>query len=585
MDAVKYQLTMQAADLERTQVSYNLAQTQAINTAVAIETERVALSYVAQTQIAYPPTATALAAFVASENRARDREAMADQVNAIVTPVKVAFWGFLPLIVIVLFVVGSVLAYKKLMPILEVRARYVRQPGGELLYISGGGDQVTLTHAPMANTFGPSVTITPYGAQVGGIVSNESQALINYQTSGERMVRSFPPGHSGRNELESLLRQVEQLQARMGQTAPANLAPGEENFPVSVLPSEASWELCRSYRGLGLPVGILKSGDLLDPSVDDVPHRLFAGATGAGKSRRGARPAIAMALSRGFIVFSLGDMPAPDFRVFDSHPNYHSLVVNHAEEIIPYIESANVEVKARWEQLYRANASTWSRLPEASPRVLIVLDEYAALIDNLDGPQAKVFQNQVANLSRLSRKAGIHLLLGAQNPTRESVRPSIRRNMLTVVFRTTDQAASVAIMGVGGADRLGDRQFLSRDPGGQVLRGVAFDPSDNQIVDLLESNQQAPAHDLPMWLEFPTPAAALPLPSESAPDNFPQVPPPGFVTNSQRREAQIVELYISGKKQGEIEQAVFGYNGGRAYRIVASAIQAHLAATTTTTTQ
>jgi len=588
MDALGVQLTLAAADLEHTQIAYTIQQTQIVDTAIAAEATRVAGAYLAQTQMAAPVTATALAIVQASEERTRQRVELEETVAIWIAPIKAAFWLALPLIVIGLIVFGGVYGFRKLFPVLEARSRYIRQANGQMLYLSGGGDNVILTNTPTATPYGPSVHIRPGGVVVEGVPSPVLQSETNFQAFAVALARSLPQSNAGRDELEKLLKQLEnRMSIPQGQQA---VLVNDMAYPAipgaSSLPAVAPWEIMQSYRGNGFPVGLLESGELLDPSFDDAPHRLFAGATGAGKSRRGSRPAIAIALTQGFIVFSLGDMPTPDFSIFDGHPNYHSAVVDAPEDMIKYIESANVEVKKRWQFLYQNNASTWSRLMAAPPRVMIVIDEYPAIVDNLDGKDAKTFQKRIANLSRLSRKAGIHLLLGAQNPTAESIRPSIRRNMLSVYFRMADPAASLAVVGVAGAERLGDRQFLSRTLEGEVKRGVAFDPSDDQIMGLI-NGRQGQAHELPDWLSNPP---ALPSGEDESGDNdgeFVAVEAPA-VAGPHERDEKIIGYLRQGMTQAQIEAEVFGYNGGKAYRIVSQVIanylRTHPQNVTTTTT-
>lgn len=570
--ALALQITREAADLVNTQQAYDFQKTQIADQEIAQEKTRLAIAYIAQTQIAEPPTQTAIAATQKAFDNKQQADDMAAAVKKVSTPIATVFWTLLPLVIIGLLVVGFVIAYRKFMPVMEARSRYIRRPDGSLVYMSGDPNQLTLTTAPTAPAFGPSVTISPDGAIVGGYSSPEFQALINYQTFLVNLVKSFPQTKAGRDDVEAMLRRIQsEMTGKTDQGDQVVRVSGNDYPMIGVsdqLPPVAPWEILAGYHGQGLPVGLLESGQLLDPGIDDIPHRLFAGATGAGKSRRGARPAIALALAQGYIVFAIGDMPAPDFRVFDGHPNYHSLVVDQTEQILPYLDAAQAEVKNRWNQLYQNNASTWGRLPGSPPRVLLVVDEYAAIIDNLENPHQKNLQNRVANLSRLARKAGIHLLLGVQNPTRDSVRPSIRRNMLTVFFRTTDQAASLAVMGHAGAERLRDCQFMARVPGGEMALGVAFDPNDNQIVDMIESNQVQP-HQLPAWLSNPPELTAV---DDSDEDDLNVVQP-----QKPRRDDRIVQLYLEGKSHAEIEEAVFNYSGGRAYRIVTQVINNYLA--------
>lgn len=258
------------------------------------------------------------------------------------------------------------------------------------------------------------------------------------------------------------------------------------------LPASADWSLFTTYDGPAMPIGLDQAGVLMLQDLERMPHRLIAGRSGGGKSRYGMRPAIAAALARGMVVTVIGEVAPVDFKVFDGHPNYYAQQVDDPALVLGYLSALLVEVRRRMDVLYKEGASTWGRL-NAGPRVVVVMDEYAAFVDSLDGAQRSHLFALTANLSRLARKAGVHLLCGVQNPTRDNVRPSIRRNMLTQAFSMVDAQASRAILEADGAERLSGAQYLVMMD--QLVRGAAWAPSDEQISAYLASHRtnQEPA--------------------------------------------------------------------------------------------
>jgi hypothetical protein len=88
------------------------------------------------------------------------------------------------------------------------------------------------------------------------------------------------------------------------------------------------------------------------------------------------------------------------------------------------------------------------------------------------------------------RKAGLHLALALQDPTHKSLDLRIRRNCLPLSFRVKDGDASRVILGAGGAEQLPPRQFLTVMD--QLLRGVAFAPSDEEIRSFLAAGRLRP---------------------------------------------------------------------------------------------
>lgn len=569
MDSLSIQLTLEYVDGQKTVDAYRFQQTQAVNTAEAYKATEANTYNLISTQGAAIKTQTVEAGILRREEREREKKEREDNIAMFVAPIQAAFWLVLPLVIVTLILIAIVALTRKMIPVIEARSRYVKN-GSQMLYTSGSGDIVNISNVPAATPFGPSLVITPHGSTVGGFSTAEQQALINFQQFAVQLARNFPNTHAGRSDLEELLQRL--------YTGRSNIPDGqvkEVGFPMlssgGNLPEQAPWELIRNYRGNGLPVGILEDGSLLDPDIETIAHRLFAGASGSGKSRQGTRPTVATALAKGFYVISLDIRQSPDLKIFEGHKNFRSIVTpNKAmESIIYYLEAIDAEVSHRWDALYKNDATTWSRMPgDHLPRILVVVDEYPSIIDELHlryPLAAKAMQILVSNISRLARKAGIHVLLGAQNPTKDSVLPSIRRNMLSVVFRTTDQRASLAIAGVSGADKLMGKQFLANDQTGKISRGVAFAPSDNEIIDVI--GRDVPHHETPTWVDNPPSSSAV----LSTMQQRNRLPDKSQVV--QDRNTQIIELWKAQKATGnvslsKIENAIFGHTAGRAYRIV-----------------
>lgn len=268
-------------------------------------------------------------------------------------------------------------------------------------------------------------------------------------------------------------------------TAPAVVSSAQGN-----LPEAAPWELFKTHQGPEIPLGLGETGQpmLLDPELE--PHRLFAGKTGAGKDRSGMRPFIAGALGRGWQVAAI-DLEAPvDFKVFEGHPNFHAITVQEPEDVLWYLEAVLVEVRRRWGVLYQENISRWSQHQGDGPRLAVVVDEFAALVDELAGPERVRFTKVSANISRLGRKAGIHMVAGAQNPTKDNIHPNIRRNMTAVAFRVVDQIASRVILEQAGAETLLPGQYMVR-LNQEIQRGVGFAPGDDEVREYLNTHRAA----------------------------------------------------------------------------------------------
>lgn len=272
--------------------------------------------------------------------------------------------------------------------------------------------------------------------------------------------------------------------------------------PLQTPLRRAEWGRFVEFEGEGLPIGVDDGGQLMVIDPERHPHRTVAGRTSGGKTFFGVRPTVGGALARGWYVATLGEIAPVGFHVFHGQPNYADVVVDEPSMILAYLDFILEEVKARFNILYHQGASRWGDVRGGGPRVLVVLDEYAALVDGLEGNNRRAFFRYTANISRLARKAGIHMLLGVQNPTSESIRPSVRRNTLTQTFQVADAAASRAIIEVDGAERLEGGQYLAVLEDG-IRRGTAFGPSDDELTDYLAGRVgKVEVWERPVFLEL-----------------------------------------------------------------------------------
>jgi hypothetical protein len=393
------------------------------------------------------------------------------ETNATYGPLFQAAW--LGLLVVALWATWS-----KLSPALDAltdRLRTIRDPDGSLVVLLPNAERRNAIQPKLAPAMrtGPGEVAVLAPSTVGGALAREQAIRLAYQGVGQQ-------------------------RGALGPT-PAPALPGD-GITVSrpELPAQAPWHLFAPTVE-GIPLGLGEGGPIV-ASYDRFPHMLAAGKTGSGKTRRAARPRIAGALGEGITVVSVSDQAEPDMRVFVDHPNYHALTYDDASQAIPLLESANAEIKRRVALLYAANMTTWTRYNNRpDPVVLLVIDEFSALADELTSRERSELFKAAANVARRGRKAGVWLLLGAQDPTADNVRPTIRRQCTPVSFRVQDDAASRVILGESGAETLPDGQFLARL--GDIKRGVAWAPGDAEIAAYLDSRTVAPA-PAPAWLSL-----------------------------------------------------------------------------------
>lgn len=538
------------ASIRATEAAHNMSIIQAKETAHVISTAT------AFSQTATPLAATQMAIVLGVEQD--ERRAYWAQVT---DPIVAIMPTTLLFTFLILLVVGAVLAYRRLMPVLELRARAIaRGPHDAPLLLFDG-----LVVDP-DRSFGPALLVDPNGAQsTGHAPTLDLQAGVTMRDQAVDLVRGLPRLERERKRAERLVTNVASAQPESPQ-----MEMGEN------LPSLAPWGMLRTWQGGGLPLGLGQSGLILaDPEAN--AHLLMAGTTGSGKTRYGLRPVISGALAEGWQVV-IFDRSGLDFLPFQNHPNAQLIILDEAREAIGYLKAMYAEIQRRFVILREEGVSTWGRLPSQSvsnPRVLTVFDEFSNMSDALQKREREELWRGARMVAAEGRKAGVHLALSLQDPTHKSIDLRIRRNCVPIAFRVRDDAASRVVLGKGGAENLPDRQFFALLNGANMVRGVAFAPGDQEISGFLETHP-VNALPAPLWLQEGVERTAEKTSVEQ-----------------NQTEAQVLahldDYHAARISMRQIEQQVFGYTGGKAHEtvktILQGTLQSRLEIVTATTTE
>ncbi|MDE0547211.1 FtsK/SpoIIIE domain-containing protein [Microbacterium sp. C7(2022)] len=215
---------------------------------------------------------------------------------------------------------------------------------------------------------------------------------------------------------------------------------------------------------LAAALGRGEEGVLVLDLVSDGPHAVVAGVTGSGKSELLITWVLSLSAtySTAEVNFLLAD--------FKGGTAFDCLIdVPHVTGVITdldgtgarrAIESLRAEVRWREAVIARAGARDVRDPRVELARLVVVVDEFAALLG--DHPELHAVFTDVA---ARGRALGIHLILGTQRIT-GVVRDNLLANCpLRVSLRVTDPADSRAILGVEDAAAL---------PGGESGRGRAL---------------------------------------------------------------------------------------------------------------
>ena len=279
---------------------------------------------------------------------------------------------------------------------------------------------------------------------------------------------------------------------RHDESGPAPAVPGLDACPTGVVlgalpgvPAPDVGSVLRAWArpgsGLPLPLGRGPGGAavVLDLARDG-PHALVAGTTGAGKSELLTTLVLGLALSRPperLAVLLVDFKGGTGLPVVADLPH----VVGHLSDLDAAgarraLRGLSAELRRREGLLAAVGARDLAELDPDSPdtpaRLVVVVDEFRALVDDL--PEL------VPGLGRLAaqgRSLGVHLLLATQRPA-GAVQADLRANVtLRIALRVADGVDSSDVVDVPDAARI-----PSDRPGLAVLRGAGGPPRAVQVA-------------------------------------------------------------------------------------------------------
>jgi S-DNA-T family DNA segregation ATPase FtsK/SpoIIIE len=263
-------------------------------------------------------------------------------------------------------------------------------------------------------------------------------------------------------------------------------AEGTEPVALSALLPDAP----PATRGrLPAVIGVESGDPFVTDLVVDGPHAVVAGVTGSGKSELLVTWILALCTTHSTreVTFLLADFKGGTaFDALSDIPHVTGVITDlDGSGARRAIESLRAEVRWREAELARAGARDILDSRVDLPRLVIVVDEFAALLG--EHPELHAVFTDVA---ARGRALGMHLVLGTQRPS-GVVRESLLANCpLRISLRVTDPSDSRALIGTDTAAAL---------PGGPDGRGLA----------LFRSGADASPRRVRIALSSPADAAAV----------------------------------------------------------------------------
>ncbi|MEU1972363.1 FtsK/SpoIIIE domain-containing protein [Microbacterium sp. NPDC019599] len=303
------------------------------------------------------------------------------------------------------------------------------------------------------------------------------------------------------------LAQAEHIAARIA--ALADELPGDEaaRAPVALAPLLGG----APTPGLGAVIGLEDGAPAYVDLVADGPHAVVAGMTGSGKSELLVTWVVALCASRSprEVSFLLADFKGGTaFDALAGLPHVTGVITDlDGAGARRAIESLRAEVRWREGELARHGARDILDPRVDLPRLVVVVDEFAALL--ADHPELHAVFTDIA---ARGRALGMHLVLGTQRVA-GVVRDALLANCpLRISLRVADAADSRAVVGTDDAARIVGAArgvaFLRRagDAAPRRIRVALSEPADIARIAAAAADDHRPRRpwlpDLPSRIEL-----------------------------------------------------------------------------------
>jgi S-DNA-T family DNA segregation ATPase FtsK/SpoIIIE len=301
--------------------------------------------------------------------------------------------------------------------------------------------------------------------------------------------------------------------AAAAEDLPALVSPADVGLPADAATVAAAWS--SSEPGLRVPLGLAAAPGGVVPAwvdlVEDGPHALVAGTTGAGKSEMLQALVLGLALRHPpaeLALVLLDFKGGAGLRPCRALPHVVGAVSDlDPQAAVRALEALGAELRRREAVLDAVGATDVAQLrgtPHALPRLLVVVDEFRALAEDLPD-----FVPALVRLAAQGRSLGMHLVLATQRPG-GAVTAQMRANLaLRVCLRVTEPADSADVVDVPDAAAI-----PAHLPGRAIVRGANGRPRLVQCVwPALAPAPTPPVRRALPWAAFGT-GVAGPAPAE-----------------------------------------------------------------------
>lgn len=227
---------------------------------------------------------------------------------------------------------------------------------------------------------------------------------------------------------------------------------------------------------LTLPIGKNFSGEIVNMTINNMPHILIAGATNSGKSvcLNAIIVALLMKARPSEVKLIMVDPKMVELSMYNGIPHLLAPVIVDPRKAAHVLSWVLEEMKNRFQMLLDYNCKTLEEFNfmakkdaekdsdlKPLPYILVIIDELADLMM----VAAAEVEDSICRLAQMARAVGIHLIISTQKPVVKILTGLIKTNIpARIAFRVTDYTDSRVILEHAGAEKLigkGDMLYLS----------------------------------------------------------------------------------------------------------------------------
>ncbi len=267
--------------------------------------------------------------------------------------------------------------------------------------------------------------------------------------------------------------------------------PLKENSLCKIL---NSFEFQNSKMQLPYAVGYDIMGQMVIADIAEFPHMLIGGTSGSGKSS--ALHSLLMSIvckqKPAEVRLLLLDFGASRLRMFEKTPHMLSPVITVGEvekgkQCILYLRKI---MEQRLKELESIDERNINRKIHKWPSIICVIDEFPTFIRRLtEEKKNKKSSKLITDLLERARKVKIHLILAAQDATKDNIEIKTTNLGAAIAFRCITPYNSRAIIGNSAATTLSGKGSMyfkcDQHEGIKRLQGAYMPPE--EIIDTLDN--------------------------------------------------------------------------------------------------